>query len=732
MVARKSLPSERNVFTPFFRRFTDERARDLSETRELYDRVRAKHRASPWGGPDALARVMREIDNDVKEDEPLPGSSIWREALLACRQKVLEMESAIFDAPEIDWPIANLTPTELVDLRRFLRAQEHFLDNNQRVYPTLVKTLALIDFHHIRLIPEDAVDTDEPGLFSVPLISLIENPAQSIEDLVLTLKQDEAMEIGLFTELNYKLDDNLFEMSGFNIETRRDRPWRTPTRSGLPPVELVEAYLKGTPYRDFFMTPVPYVLPEEARFEHMHIVAGSGHGKTQTLEHLILHDLQKENPPGLVIIDGQGDMIRRLSRLELFHPGYGDLHDRLLIIDPTDIDHPPALNLFDVRQDRLRGYSPVAREQILNGVIELYDYVFGSLLGAELTQKQSVIFRYLARLMITIPGATIHDLLKLMEDIGPYSSYIEKLPPGPKAFFDIEFRDKAFNQTKQQIRRRLWGILENPTFERMMTAKENRIDMFKALNAGKIVLVNTAKDFLKAERSSLLGRTFIMLTMQAAFERAALPADKRHPAFLIIDEAADYFDSNIDDLLTQARKFKLGVVAAHQYLGQLTPSLRASLAANTSIKLAGGVSNDDARNLAKDMRTSPEFIANQRKRRDHTQFATYIRNHTDEALSLSVPFGSLDKKDKMDEEDFEILRERIRAEVSIIPEIEVPIIEVEVEVTAPETPVQPPDHPPSAQIRPKDKPRQTPPSRDNSEAPSGAISLNPTEKEWDG
>ena len=103
----------------------------------------------------------------------------------------------------------------------------------------------------------------------------------------------------------------------------------------------------------------------------------------------------------------------------------------------------------------------------------------------------------------------------------------------------------------------------------MLSAPNNRLDMSDALNAGKIVLVNTAKDFLKGERSSFLGRYFIALTLQAALERAAMPEGKRRPAFLYIDEAAEYFDDNIDNLLTQARKYKLGVVFRHQYLDQL-------------------------------------------------------------------------------------------------------------------------------------------------------------------
>ena len=150
----------------------------------------------------------------------------------------------------------------------------------------------------------------------------------------------------------------------------------------------------------------------------------------------------------------------------------------------------------------------------------------------------------------------------------------------------------------------------------------------------------------------------IALTLRAAFERVAIPPEQRRPAFLIIDEAADYFDANVDALLTQVRKFKLGLVFAHQYLDQLDGALRASFAANTAIKFAGGISDKDARALAPDMRRKPEFIAAQRKHADHTTFATYARNLTPTALSLTVPFGSLDRLPRMSATAHEALRER--------------------------------------------------------------------------
>ncbi|MCP4185412.1 MAG: DUF87 domain-containing protein, partial [Hyphomicrobiales bacterium] len=154
----------------------------------------------------------------------------------------------------------------------------------------------------------------------------------------------------------------------------------------------------------------------DARFEHHHIVAGSGHGKTQTLQYLIAKDLEavERGERSVIVIDSQGDLIRNVSNLKIFAPGQ-PLHDRIVIIDPTDVEYPVSLNLFDVGIERINQYSQLDRERLTNSVLELYDFVLGSLLSAEMTQKQSVIFRYVTRLMLHIPNATIHTFRELME-----------------------------------------------------------------------------------------------------------------------------------------------------------------------------------------------------------------------------------------------------------------------------------------------------------------------------
>lgn len=638
-----------SVFKPFLRRFTDERATEFAETIDLYNEVNATFRSSDLSREDAIDRVSESMTARVMEAIDEPPAPALAAALGQCQRELLALETTIFSVPDIDWDTAHLSLKELVDLRRFLRAKQHFFANSDRTVEKLSSTISDAIAGIAQRIPNMG---EQPGAatFTVPLITLVDEPTYLVDSIVGHFFDDELEDLGLCTTLLRQLYLNLCGVSGLVPDTELKRPFAKAYESDLPPVELVEAYLKDTPFQDLLLLPMPFSIPQRARFEHTHIVAGTGHGKTQTLQHLIAGDLSPSDPadvPSLVIVDSQGDLIEKIQFLAKFDPRGGELTERIVIIDPTDIDYPPALGLFDLNLARVRGYSPRYREQIMNGVIELYDYIFGGLLGAEMTQKQSVIFRYLARLMLAIPDATILTLRDVMQDATPFVPYFDGIEGSAREFFRNDFNDRQFADTKKQILRRLWGVLENPTFERLFSHPRNKIDMFDALNTGKIVLVNTAKDFLKAERSSILGRFFIALTFQAAMERAAIPTESRRPAFLYIDEAAEYFDDTIDSLLTQARKFNLGVVFAHQYLDQLPRALRASIMTNTSIKLAGGVSFADAHALAPNMGTTHEFISSMRKRGNATEFATYIRNVTPNAIRLNVPFGTMEAMPRM-------------------------------------------------------------------------------------
>ena len=651
-------PFKPSTFTPFLRRFTDERARDLSELRALYRDVRKLHYASPYCEEDAVFEIGRHLYHWYAGRFPHDTVLTPLASLMA---DITRLETPIFEFPEIQWDVAHLTLKEQVDLNRFLTAKQYFHAHESRLIAEFQEGLERL----LEILTYGIPQTLGPSPFTVPMMNVLSGPKLLIDRLYSVVCNDTFVNVGLFTTLRERLYANLCHASNVVPHSGHTKPLKHAMGRDDPLAGLVDAYLAGTPFPSFLGAPIPLKLTYEDRFSHMHIVGGSGAGKTQLLQHLILHDLQSDDPPALVIVDSQTDLINKISHLALFDPDGGPLADRLILITPRDIDYPPALNIFDVNRNRLGQYDEATKEQVTAGVTQTFDYLFNGLLGADLTAKQGVFFRFVARLMLALPetmgrNATILDLIALMDDAAPYRAAIESLPPIQRNFFERDFPSKTFAQTKEQIRYRLNAILENPTLARLFTSPNTKVDLFTALNSNAIILVDTAKDFLKGS-SAHFGRIFISLVLQAVLERAALPEHERKPAFLIVDEAAAYFDSNIDDLLTEARKYKLGCVFAHQFLDQCTGSLRSSLAANTSIKMASGVSMSDARALAPDLRTTAEFIVSQQK----LHFASYIRSLTPQAVSIPVPVGTLEAESRLSEASYECLRELNRIRVSL-------------------------------------------------------------------
>lgn len=646
-----------SAFTPFFRRFTDERALELSDTIALYNEVKSSLRGTLWGKPGALENVLEHIVTDVSRYMDLPMGPV-RDALDDCLHNLLVLETTLFSFPEIDWNSAVLSLKEQVDLRHFLRAQQHFLANPDRAVAFLIRDLGNLYGGLYAQIPP--LGSDGP-VFAIPLLSLLKDPYDCVDRIIGTFSKTDSGDAGLFAALARQLYLNICAASGVVPDQEHKKPLKSAADSKLPPQDMAQAWLRHTPLIDLMNAPMPFSIPEAARFEHQWIVAGSGHGKSQTLQYLIAHDLEKvaNDEASIVVIDSQGDLIRNISRLQFF----ADHPDKLCLIDPTDIEYPVALNLFDVGMDRIKEYSPLDRERLINGILELYDFVMGTLLSAELTQKQGVIFRYITRLMLHIPNATIQTLRELMEPKGyeKYKEHIMKLQGTARAFFETEFQSKQFEDTKRQVVRRLWGILENSTFERMFSHPRSKLNLFEEMNSGKVILINTAKELLKQQGTEIFGRFFIAMIAQATQERATLSAGSRMPTFVYVDECQDYMDANVALILEQARKFNVGMVLAHQYIGQLAPKLQESFSANTSIKFAGGVSDKDARALSGMLRCTPEFIEAQPK----GYFAAFVRNYTDHAISLGVPFGYLESLERMSDDDWTAVREKMRERYAV-------------------------------------------------------------------
>src|SRR6185312_6509453 len=161
-------PLKPSAFTPFLRRFTDERARDLDDLRSLYAQVRSLHRASPYSKDRAIYQVGADLYTECAglfPDDVLKNVS-------ALMHEITQLERTIFEFPEIQWEVAHLTLKEQVDLNRFLSAKQYFHAHEERLIAEFKDGLKRLVVALTWGIP----DTLGPSPFNVPIMNALEEP----------------------------------------------------------------------------------------------------------------------------------------------------------------------------------------------------------------------------------------------------------------------------------------------------------------------------------------------------------------------------------------------------------------------------------------------------------------------------------------------------------------------------------------------------------------------------
>ncbi len=629
--------------------------KEHKEVERIYKVVLERYKNSCFNGLDAselagTCAVNAIIEQDLKLDYQIA------EPFYDATLKLAENDGVLC-SPAHDFS-KEIELSELIRLKTALKRLEKIYEEGEGALDQWVNYVVAMFRSILAQLPEDfELPNDGNNLFQIELCSLLNDPADSIEYIFSLIYNEELLFQGLREQLlrNFLIVSGI-DYSEFNTTTK-DLLW--PTQSKLERDELVNSYLLNTELLGIFHHPIQFQLPIQARIEHCHVVGGTGHGKTQLLQTMILDDIRSGH--GFCVIDSQGDLISKLSMLKQFEPkGSPKALNNIILVDPTDIDFPVCLNMFALNLKKNERISSFEKERLINATVDLYAYIFGALFGAELTQKQGVIFGYLAKLMMEIPGASIQTLRELLEDGKKYTPYMEKLTGSAYAFYQSQFFSKSFAQTKKQVLTRLWGVLSNSTLERLFSHSENKIDVFKAINSGKSILINTSKDLLGVDGSKILGRFFIALLGQSVLRRVTIPEEKRKPFFIYIDEAHEYFDEKIEGLLNQARKYNVGITLAHQNLSQLNTSLKATLMSSSSIKLVGGVNSTDASQFAHEMHTKPESILRVKKTKKYSEFACWIKNTTSRAVPITVPFGILEREPVLSQKSYAELIESNR------------------------------------------------------------------------
>jgi hypothetical protein len=431
----------------------------------------------------------------------------------------------------------------------------------------------------------------ETHLFTVSTKDILDDVRHTISDVIIPFLSKVAIEISVFQELRKQLQYNQREASAGSKLI-------IPPYTYAGPFDPIDAYLQETPLPELFTGHIPWKLPERTRFSSHWIVAPQGTGKTTLLSSMFYEDMKKD--ASIIVLDAKGDLYNQVANLEA-------LKDRYLIIDPRESGGINPLDLED--------------GDITHG-IEMLEYVFSSLLESKITPMQTVLFRNVFRALVTtFPNPTLSTFRDLLAN-GPakYQQYIDTIDDTDlKDFFTNQLRNYTSRST--EVLWRLDLLLSNHHIRKIFLVEKTTYDIAKAMDEGKIILVNNSLGLFGEQGSEFLGRFVLSRIWAAAIRRSATNKENK-PCYVYCDEAHRIIarDEKVYQVIDECRSANIALILAHQRIDQIkTPGVLTALG-NCAIRYAN--SDDEARQLAPRLRTTPEFL--QSLSQGH--FAAYVRD----------------------------------------------------------------------------------------------------------
>jgi len=321
-------------------------------------------------------------------------------------------------------------------------------------------------------------------------------------------------------------------------------------------------------------------IKREDRRRHMYIIGKSGVGKTKLLELMIRQDVEFNK--GLCLMDPHGDVIEDV----LASIPERRIND-VCLIDPSDGDFPVSFN-------PLANVDPAFKHQLTQGLIEVMEKQF----GANWTPRLEHVFRFTTLALLDYPHATMRGMISMLTDRNYRQKVIEYIEDDMvKRFWAIEFADwseKFDTDAIIPLVNKLGQFLSDPMLRNIFGQKTNKVDLHELMDTGKIVLINLSKGRLGEENSSFFGAMFLTKIKQAGMERARLPEKDRKDFYLYIDEFHNVVTETFENIMSEARKYGLCLIVAHQYMGQLLPKVLSAVLGNTGTIVTFRVGGADA------------------------------------------------------------------------------------------------------------------------------------------
>lgn len=300
-------------------------------------------------------------------------------------------------------------------------------------------------------------------------------------------------------------------------------------------------------------------IKTEDRFRHFYIIGQTGTGKSSTMQALARQDFHLGN--WLAIMDPHGDLVKDLLP---FIPR--ERADDVIVFDPSDEQRPIWLNLLEARPEE----RDMIAQDANNMMIKLFwNEIFGPRL-------QDYFLNGCLTLMEYPQGWALTDIIRLFTDDDFQKDHVRNVKnPIVKAWWEKTFAN-MWQREKQEIipyfAAKFSGFITNKMMRNIIGQTKSSFDIAECMQSNKILLLNLSKGLIWDLNSQLLGMIVVSKIQSAAMQRQRIAKEERQDFFLYIDEFQNYVTPSIESILSEARKYRLWLVLAHQYLGQLEQS----------------------------------------------------------------------------------------------------------------------------------------------------------------
>lgn len=354
---------------------------------------------------------------------------------------------------------------------------------------------------------------------------------------------------------------------------------------------------------------------------HMYAIGKTGTGKSTLLRNMIIDDINKGR--GVCVVDPHGDLIQHILN---YIPD--DRVEDVVYFNPADREHPIGLNLLESVDPDLRGI-------VASGLMSIFTKLWANVWSA----RMEYILRNVILALLEYPGATMLEVMKLLVDpvFRRKVMYYVK-DPVIRAFFleeydrwDPKFRTEAIAALQNKVGQ----FLSSSTIRNIMGQPKSTIDAREIMDSGKILLVDLSLGRIGEDNAALLGSMIITKIQLAAMARADTEEEDRRDFYLYVDEFQNFATESFAVILSQARKYRLNLIIAHQYIAQMPEIVASAVFGNVGTIVAFRVGAADGAALAREF--EPVFNANDLVNLDN--YHIYLKMAID--ARTAAPFSAL-------------------------------------------------------------------------------------------